>query len=77
MKRPRIKTAKRPLTASGAVARTRKEAAMQLVRIEFDASRLKMAAEQAEERAATHREELSVLEKRRAAILAALNDRRS
>lgn len=77
MNRPRIKTAKRPLSTSGAVARTRKEAAMQLVRIEFDASRLEMAAEQAEERAETHRQELAQLEQRRAAIIAKLNDRRA
>jgi len=77
MKRPRIKTARRPLSTSGAVARTRKEAAMQLVRIEFDAARLEMAADQAEERASTHRQELLVLQQRRAALIAKLNDGRS
>lgn len=58
MKRPRIQTPKRPRMASSATARTSKEAAMHLVRLEFDAARLNMGIAQAENRMATYREEL-------------------
>ncbi|MBF9029973.1 hypothetical protein HKCCE3408_06175 [Rhodobacterales bacterium HKCCE3408] len=72
MKRPRITMPKRPRSISGAVARSRKEAAIQLVRVEFDASRLEMAADQAESRAETHRRELDHLNRRRKRLLGRL-----
>jgi hypothetical protein len=74
MNRPRVKMPKRPRTMAGSVARSRKEAAMQLVRVEFDASRLEMAVEQAEGRAETHRQELKVLKQRRRALVEKLKD---
>ena len=72
MKRPQTKTPRRPRSMTGAVARNRKEAAMQMVRLEFEVSRLELSLAQAEERAATHKRELGDLEKRRGRLLAAL-----
>ena len=69
MKRPRIQTPKRPRMASSATARTSKEAAMHLVRLEFDAARLNMGIAQAENRFMAYREELQRnLEQRNALI---------
>lgn len=73
MKRPSVNMPKRPRSTAGAVARSRKEAAIQLVRLEFDTSRLEMAIEQAETRARTHRSELQSLHARRRALINTLN----
>ena len=72
MKRPRIKMPRRPRSISGAVARSNKEAAIQLVRVEFDVARLELAITQAEDRAETHRHELALLDARRQRLLARL-----
>ncbi len=69
MKRPRTALPKRPRAAFGAVARSRKEAAIQLVRLEFDLSRLEMGLEQAERRAAQARAEAAERQRQRAALL--------
>lgn len=73
MKRPRVTIPKRPRSISGAVARSKKEAAIQLVRVEFDAARLELAIQQADDRAGTHRRELALLETRRRNLVAQLN----
>lgn len=58
MKRPRTCMPKRPRQASSGTARTRKEAAIHLVRVEFDMNRLEMGITQAQERVARYSEEL-------------------
>ena len=72
MKRPRVTMPKRPRSVSGAVARSKKEASIQLVRVEFEAARLELAIDQADVRAQTHRDELALLEARRRTLLAQL-----
>lgn len=72
MKRPNVKMPPRPRSMSGAVARSRKEAAIQLVRVEFDAARLDLAIDQAEQRAETHRRERELVLQRRRRLLAGL-----
>lgn len=72
MKRPTVKMPRRPRSMSGAVARSRKEAAIQLVRVEFDAARLDLAIGQAEQRAEAHRQEAALLAQRRRRLLAGL-----
>ncbi len=74
MKRPHIQTPKRPRMASSAVARNSKEAAMHLVRLEFDAARLNMGITQAENRVATYREELKRNNDQRNALIHLLKD---
>ena len=59
MNRPKTQMPKRSLTASARLANTPKEAAMRLVRLEFDAARLEMGLAQAESRAAIYNEELA------------------
>jgi len=58
MNRPKTQIPKRPLPPSPKVARTPKEAAMRLVRLEFDTARLEMGLQQAEMRAAAYQAEL-------------------
>ena len=58
MKRPQSQMPRRPRQVSSATARTPKEAAIRLVRLEFDASRLEMGISQAENRVAAYRDEL-------------------
>lgn len=58
MKRPHCHMPKHPRQVSSATARSPKEAAIHLVRLEFDAARLEMGITQAESRAATYRDEL-------------------
>ena len=72
MKRPQTNTPRRPRSMAGAIARNRKEAAMQMVRLEFEASRLELALSQAESRAATYTRELDELTRRRGRLLATL-----
>ena len=59
MKRPRTATPRRPATGSGRTARTSKDAAISLVRVEFDLSRLSMGIAQAEDRIRTYKAEQS------------------
>ncbi len=75
MKRPATTTPRRARSTSGAVARSRKEAAIQLVRLEFDLSRVDMAIAQAEQRAETYRAERKALSARRQTLVQMLQDR--
>lgn len=58
MKRPKTSMPKRPRMSSNAAAKNPKEAAISLVRLEFDAARLQMGIRQAKDRTATYEEEL-------------------
>lgn len=69
MNRPRTRTPKRPVSTTGAVAKDRKQAAIHLVRLEFEASRLEMAVAQSEERAEARRQELLLLQERRRVLI--------
>lgn len=73
MKRPRTAMPKRPRTASSLVARSRKEAAIHLVRLEFDMNRLEMGIAQAAQRQAQYRAELDCRAHQRAALMKILN----
>ncbi|MEM1273970.1 MAG: hypothetical protein AAGF88_09135 [Pseudomonadota bacterium] len=73
MKRPECTMPKRPSSAAGAIARNRKQAAIQMVRLEFEASRLELATAQAEARAAIHKRDLANLSARRQRLISALN----
>ena len=73
MKRPKTQMPKRPRTASSAVARSSKEAAIHLVRLEFDAARLQMGIDQAQHRTARYRDELDRNAQQRKALLGMLN----
>jgi hypothetical protein len=55
---------------SGLSARSPKEAAVHLVRLEFDRSRIAFGLKQAEARAEIFRAESAVIERRRRALLA-------
>jgi len=59
MNRPKTFAPRRPQTGSGRAARNPKEAAISLVRVEFDVSRLSMGIEHAEARIRTYSAELS------------------
>ena len=58
MKRPKTSIPRRPVVNAGRSARSSKEAAIGLVRVEFDVSRLTMGIDQAEDRIRTYKEEL-------------------
>lgn len=58
MKRPKTQMPRRPRMASAKVARSAKEAAISLVRLEFDAARLQQGLDQAAHRAKSYRHEL-------------------
>lgn len=73
MKRPVTTMPRRARAASSAVARTPKEAAIHLVRLEFDASRLEAGIAQAENRVASYRRELELNTQQRKALLEMLN----
>lgn len=73
MKRPKTCMPKRPRTASASVARTSKEAAIRLVRLEFDAARLEMGIAQARDREGTYSAELARNEEQRRALLNVIN----
>lgn len=74
MKRAKTQMPKRPRMSSSAVARTPKEAAINLVRLEFDAARLQMGIEQAQNRAESYLHELSRNQEQRKALLTILNE---
>lgn len=73
MKRPKTQMPRRPRMASTAVARTPKEAAISLVRLEFDAARLEMGITQAENRAKAYQHDLKRNRAERKALLGILN----
>ena len=73
MKQLKPQVPRRPQTLTGAVARTRKDAAIQLVRLEFEAARLERSIEHAQRRAAGFTGELNDLQKRRGGLLDKLN----
>ena len=73
MKRPHTVVHPRPTSATGSVARTPKQAAIQLVRLEFDRSRLDLAEEQSMARARARQTAQIELEQKRAALLRTLN----
>lgn len=58
MQRPVTRMQKRPAMPSASVAKTSKEAAIQLVRLEFDAARLEAGIEQASNRVHGYQHEL-------------------
>lgn len=69
MHRPRTAPMRRPATLSGLAARTPKEAAVHLVRLEFDRSRVEAGLRAAERRAALYRAEGMTIERRRRKLL--------
>ncbi|MCK0094105.1 hypothetical protein MWU60_00865 [Yoonia sp. F2084L] len=73
MKRPKTQMPKRPRMASSASARTPKDAAINLVRLEFDAARLQMGIDQANNRAESYQQELSRNTDQRKILMGILN----
>lgn len=73
MKRPKVQMPRRPSMAPATVARSPKEAAIHLVRLEFDAARLEMGIEQAQNRAEGYKHELERNQSQRSALLDILN----
>jgi hypothetical protein len=73
MQRPKTTPMRRAAKLSGLAARTPKEAAVQLVRVEFDRARIAFGVRQAEERVARFRAEEAVLDRRRRALIAVLD----
>ena len=70
MNRPKTKTLRRPRMASARVAKTPKDAAIDLVRLEFDAERLRIGIEQALGRARSFKAELEQNQSKRALLIA-------
>lgn len=73
MKRPMSAIPKSPRSARSGVARSRKDAAIQLVRLEFDVSRLQRAIELADRRSAADRQSLVEKERQRRSLMQILN----
>lgn len=73
MKHLQTHVPKRPRMASAAVARTPKEAAIRLVRLEFDAARLQQGIDAAQTRAAVYQDELARNRTQRQILLNILN----
>lgn len=76
MQRPKTAVIRRPRQMSGLSARTPKEAAIRLVRLEFDRSRLDLGIAQAEARMTAFRRERDALDGQRRKLLSALVDDR-
>lgn len=74
MKQLRAATLRRPKSISSGTVRTKKDAAIQLVRLEFDISRLENAIDLAVSRAEQHRAELAMQTTQRDKLLAILQD---
>lgn len=72
MQRPRSPVIRRPKMASADTARDHKQAAMQLVRLEFEINRLKRALSTSRQRTAMHKAELEAQQSERAKLLAVL-----
>jgi len=73
MKRPFIAIPKAPRAARSGVARNRKDAAIQLVRLEFDMSRLQRAIDLAERRSAADRQSFVEKDRQRRSLMKILN----
>lgn len=73
MQRPKTFPMRRPVQVSGLSARTPKEAAIHLVRLEFDRSRIDRGIAQSEQRLAVYHDERRAVERRRRALLELLN----
>ena len=73
MQRPKTTPMRRAAKLSGLAARTPKQAAVQLVRVEFDRARIAFGIREAEARAERFRAEGAALERRRGALLAVLD----
>lgn len=69
MKRPRSVLPRSTPQIAQPVAQNRREAAIQLVRLEFDMSRIELGIAQARDRLDRHAEELAQRRRRRAALL--------
>ena len=69
MKRPVSAHPKSARQIPQPVARSRREAAIQLVRVEFDMSRLELGIDQAQDRLCRYAEELDQRRRKRAALL--------
>jgi hypothetical protein len=74
MNRPNSISVNRPKAASTGSARSRKDAAIQLVRLEFDINRLERAVSQADQRASQARAELSRQMAEREKLMTRLRD---
>jgi hypothetical protein len=73
MKRPRAAIPRSAQAARSGLARDRKEAAIQLVRLEFDLSRLRRAIDEAERRCGSDRSDYRDKERKRQTLLKILN----
>lgn len=73
MKAPPVTIPRRPAGATRRPPRTRTEAAVELVRLEFDAARLQRELDQSERRATRAREQLATCEARAAALIGHLD----
>ncbi len=73
MNRPKTQMPRRPRMASAKVARSAKEAAISLVRLEFDAARLQQGLDQAAHRAKTYQHELARNSEERRHLMAVLS----
>ena len=73
MKRPFTAIPKSPRSARSGVARDRKDAAIQLVRLEFDMSRLQRAIDLAERRSAVDRQSIAEKDRQRRSLMKILN----
>lgn len=74
MNRPNAIAVRRPKTAGSGKARNRKDAAIQLVRLEFDISRLEQAIVQADQRADQARADLLLQIEEREKLMSHLRD---
>lgn len=73
MKRLKSHVPRRPQAGSAKVARTPQEAAIRLVRLEFDAARLELGISAAQDRVAIYSEELAKNTAQRRHLLEILN----
>ena len=73
MKRPKSAVPKTTQRARAGAAGSRKDAAIQLVRLEFDLSRLQRSIDQAERRSAADRLSYAEKESQRLALMKILN----
>jgi hypothetical protein len=73
MKRPQTAVPKSARTARAGVPRSREDAAVQLVRLEFDLGRLRRAIDLSERRSAADRQVYAEKDRRRRALMKILN----
>lgn len=74
MKQVNTSVPRRPSQNAASLARSPKDAAVKLVRLEFDRSRLERGIALAEQRAAAYRAEASQIEVQRQSLLKILNE---